>query len=122
MAHTEKTLSLGADWDLVIGADGGLAVLTGDEATIQNVCNEGRCFSGDLYFYSGHGVEWFDLQLGKRVQESVLTARLREAALYVPAVQSVKSIELSDLNSSNRTLRGTISIVTKDGKDGTASI
>ena len=122
MAHTEKTLALGTDWDLTIGADGGLGVLTGDEATLQNVSNEGRCFVGDLFFFADHGVDWFGLQLGRKVQESILAARLREAALYVPAVRSVESVELESLDNSTRTLRGTLKIVTTGGTNGAATV
>lgn len=122
MAHTEKTLALGADWDLTIGADGGLGILSGDAATLQNVSNECHCFTGDLFFFADHGIAWFGLQLGQKVQKSMLAARLREAALYVPAVQAVDSVEIESLDNSTRTLRGTITIVTTGGTNGAATV
>lgn len=122
MAHTERTLQLGADWDLTIGADGGLGILTGDGATLQNVANEGRCFSGDLYFFSDHGIDWFGLQLGQKVQQGMLASRIRDAALYVPSVMAVDSVTIDSLNNSDRTLRGTVKVVTTGGTNGTVNV
>ena len=113
--HTENTLALSPNWDLSFDSNGDLRMLSEAEAIAQNVCNECRLFLRDAYFRNDEGIDWFTDQLGKPLQMSVVTSRLREAALRVPGVISVRSINLEEIDQETRTLHGTIEIETEYG-------
>ena len=113
--HTTRTPLLSEGWDFQIDSNGEIVMAENAEATCQNVCNECRCFSGDLYFFSDHGIAWFDDQLGLPVQTAITTSRLRTAAESVPGVVGVSAIELKDVNNEQRTLTGTVEIITEEG-------
>lgn len=119
--HTENTLTLDAGWDICFDVNGNLRFATGAEAVCQNVANECRLFLHDAYFRWEDGIAWFTDQLGKPLQASVLTDRLRRAALRVPGVLAVKSIELTDVDQATRTLHASMEIETSYG-NGRASI
>ena len=108
--HTENTLALTPDWDLQFDSNGNLKFLTEVEAICQNVCNECRLFLRDAYFRYEEGIDWFTDQLGHPLQESVVTERLRNAALSVPGVLSVVNIEITKIDQETRTLHGKIEI------------
>lgn len=113
--HTENTLALTPDWDLQFDSNGNLKFLTEVEAICQNVCNECRLFLRDAYFWYEEGIDWFTDQLGQPLQESVVTERLRNAALSVPGVLSVINIEITKIDQETRTLHGKIEIETQYG-------
>lgn len=113
--HTENTLALTPDWDLQFDSNGNLKFLTEVEAICQNVCNECRLFLRDAYFRYEEGIDWFTDQLGQPLQESVVTERLRNAALSVPGVLSVANIEITKIDQETRTLHGKIEIETQYG-------
>lgn len=113
--HTENTLALTPDWDLQFDSNGNLKFLTEVEAVCQNVCNECRLFLRDAYFRYEVGIDWFTDQLGQPLQESVVTERLRNAALSVPGVLSVVNIEITKIDQETRTLHGKIEIETQYG-------
>ena len=113
--HTQNTWGLSTDWDLQFDANGKPEVLTEAQAITQNVCNECRLFLHDAYFRYEDGIPWFSDQLGKPIQVSVVTARLRQAALRVPGVLRVLSITIEELEKKTRILTGTIEIETEYG-------
>ena len=113
--HTENTLALTPDWDLQFDSNGNLKFLTEVEAICQNVCNETRLWYRDAYFRYEEGIDWFTDQLGEPLQESVVTERLRNAALSVPGVLSVVNIEITKIDQETRTLHGKIEIETEYG-------
>nr|DAH90085.1 MAG TPA: hypothetical protein [Caudoviricetes sp.] len=123
MAHTAYTLSLDADtWDLSVGADGSLKTVKSDSAILQNVANECRCFTNDLYFDRDRGIPWFDDQLGQKLRPTLTRANLRAAALSVDGVESVESITLTYLGKSDRSLRAEIVVITENGTSGTVTV
>ena len=117
--HTANTWALSPDWDLELDGNGNPKMLTELEAICQNVANECRLFLHDAYFRYDEGIDWFTDQLGQKIQLSVLTSRLRNAALSVDGVISVRSIDIDELNQKTRTLHGVINIQTVYG-DGTS--
>ena len=119
--HTENTLALTTDWDLQFDSNGNLKFLTEVEAICQNVCNETRLWYRDAYFRYDEGIDWFTDQLGKPLQVAIVTDRLRRAALSVPGVLAVTSINLESVDKQTRTLRGTIEIETEYGH-GTSNL
>ena len=118
--HTANTWALDENWDLVLDGNGNPKMLTGVEAVCQNVANECRLFLHDAYFRYDEGIDWFTDQLGQKIQRSVLTQRLRNAALSVEGVLSVQSVEISEIDQKTRTLHGTITITTVYG-NGTSN-
>lgn len=123
MAHTAYTPVLDSEnWDLSVGADGSLKMLKGTEATLQNVCNECRCFTDDLYFDRQRGIPWFSDQVGQRLNPSVVQSKLRQAAKNVAGIQSVEEIVLQSLDTETRQLNVQIQVTTEDGVSGTVTI
>lgn len=123
MTHTAYTAALDANsWDLQLDANGNVVMAKETNAIVQNVCNEGRLFTGDAYFRFEDGIDWFTDQLGEPVQEAVTSENLRTAALAVPGVLSVDSVTINELNQKTRTLHGTIEITTEGGSYGRAEI
>ena len=117
--HTANTWALSPNWDLELDGNGNPKMLTELDAICQNVANECRLFLHDAYFRYDEGIDWFTDQLGQKIQLSVLTSRLRNAALSVDGVLSVRSIDIDELNQKTRTLHGVINIQTVYG-DGTS--
>lgn len=118
MAHTEFTLALDESWDLMVGDDGEIVTKKGDSATFQNVANECRCSTDDLYFDVQRGIPWLKDHLGQKIQASLLSAQLRKAALSVEGVQSVEDVELTQLDADNREVHGVIKVLTNRGTNG----
>lgn len=116
MAHTRRTLQLDGSWDVTLDGVGRIALAGGDDATAQNVANEARLFTEDAYFIQDKGVPHFIVDLGRRVSSSVLRSYLRRAALSVPDVQEVLSVEITDFEPATRTLTGDIQFTTVEGE------
>lgn len=120
MAHSRRTLLLTRDWD-VDTDESGRIILTHDEyATAQNVANEARLFKDDAYFIQDQGIPHFVIDLGRRVNTSVARSYLRRAALSVPDVAEVLSIEIFGVDPKTRTLTGDIQFKTVEGKNNGA--
>lgn len=116
MAHTRRTLQLDRKtWDVTLD-DVGRISLTGDDyATAQNVANEARLFTADAYFIQDQGIPHFTIELGRRVNASVLRSYLRRAALSVPDVKEVLSVQIISFDPKTRTLTGDIQFTTVEG-------
>lgn len=115
MAHTRRTLLLTRDWDLTLDGVGRIALTRDDLATAQNVGCEARLFTEDAYFLQDQGIPHFTVELGRRVQPSVLRSYLRRAALQVPDVKEVLSVQIISFDPKTRTLTGDIQFTTKEG-------
>ncbi|MBS5291671.1 MAG: hypothetical protein KHY22_04015 [Sutterella wadsworthensis] len=117
MTHTAFTLALNDSWDIDLDEGGNLKLYRDKKAVLQNVANECRLFKHDAYFRYEEGIDWGADQLGKKAREILVVSRLREAAELVDDVESVDSVELDEFNPDTRTLKGTITVTTKWGKD-----
>jgi len=116
MAHTRRTLLLDRKaWDVTLDGVGRISLTGGDAATAQNVANEARLFTEDAYFIQDQGVPHFLIELGRRVNNSVLRSYLRRAALQVPDVKEVLSIQIISFDPTTRTLTGDIQFTTTEG-------
>lgn len=115
MAHSQRTWGLTEDWDLAFDENGNVKTLSELDAILQNVANEIRLFRHDAYFRWEDGIQWFEDQLGKPLQVSVVTARLRAAAQSVDGVMSVGAVTFDGVDKDARTLHGTIEIETEYG-------
>lgn len=116
MAHTRRTLRLDREtWDLTLDGVGRISLTGDDDATAQNVANEARLFINDAYFIQDQGIPHFIVDLGHRVNNAVLRSYLRRAALRVPDVREVLSVEILSFDPKTRTLRGDIQFTTAEG-------
>ena len=123
MPHTRKTLKLSAEWDLVLDANGHIALAENGQATAQNVANECRLFTNDAYFDAERGIPYFLIALGQKLSVSVLKSRLRKAALLVDDVATVTSIQIDTFDTEKRLVTGDIQFTSKtDGSNGTVTI
>ena len=116
MAHTRRSLHLVRDtWDITLDGVGRIALTAGDPATAQNVANEARLFTEDAYFQQDKGVPHFAVELGRRVNNAVLRSYLRRAALSVPDVREVLSVQIISFDPKTRILTGDIQFTTVEG-------
>ena len=123
MAHTRKTLTLSQPgWDLMLDGYGRIAVSHGGYSTAQNVANECRLFTQDACFAQTRGIPYFLITLGKVPALSVLTARLRKAALLVEDVKEVIKIEIEQFDTETRQLTGDIQFKSREGEYGTVEL
>ena len=113
--HTRRTLLLTKDWDVTLDGSGRIALTGEDYATAQNVANEARLFTDDAYFIQDQGIPHFVVDLGKRVNNSVVRAYLRRAALRVPDVHEVLAVNITGFDPKTRTLTGDIQFKTVGG-------
>ncbi len=116
MAHTRRTLTLDKKWDVTLFGTGGISVTGNDLATAQAVANEARLFTEDAYFQQDSGIPHFIVELGNRVNLSVLRSYLRKAALRVPDVLEVLAVEIISFDPATRTLTGDIRFRTIEGE------
>lgn len=122
MTINSYTPDIGADWDFRVGADGNLKMKSGADAIAQNVACEGKCFAGGCLYYSDHGIDWMSEALGEKFQKSIISVRLREAALATQGVKSVESVTVDALDLATRTVTGEIIIKTTEDENVTARI
>ena len=113
MAHTRKTLLLNDNWDIFLTDSGHIAVSEDDISTAQNVANECRLFTQDACFDQTRGIPWFLLALEQKPSVSALRARVRAAALMVDDVAGVTDVTLDSLDTTTRTLTGSVSFITR---------
>lgn len=118
MAHTRRTVLLDRKtWDVTSDGVGRIALTTDDYATAQNVANEARLFTEDAYFIQDQGIPHFTVELGRRVNASVLRSYLRRAALSVSDVREVLSVEITAFDPTTRTLTGDMQLTTVEGAE-----
>lgn len=118
MNHSAYTPKLSADWDLELDASGNLALSKSSEAIAQNVANECRLFKNDAYFRFEDGAEWFPIQLGEKVNRSLVANQLRKSAEAVDGVARVIGVTFDEFDLETRKLSGKIEFLTTEGQHG----
>lgn len=116
------TPELTADWDLQLGSDGSLKMLSGTAGVAQNVACACRCFRGGCFFFQDYGIDWFSDALAQKFQRSLIASRLMEKALAVQGVESVDSVTITGLDSDSRTVAGEVKITTQEGENVSAQL
>lgn len=111
MPVNDFTPELSASWDLQVGSDGSLKMARGALAIAQNVSCECKCFKGGCLYFQDHGIDWFTDALGQKLKKTVISARIREAALGVDGVESVDSVSIDGMNG-DREVVGEVKIKT----------
>ena len=108
-----KSLLLDRDvWDLVLDAEGNIAVCTEPYSIAQDVACACRTLKGELVYDVGDGVPYFSEILGKWPPLSLVRERLKTAALSVNEVAEAQIIITS---IEGRQLSGQVQFIDVDG-------
>jgi hypothetical protein len=99
-------------WDLVLDANGNIAIATQPYAIAQDVASACKLFLGELYYDNSKGVPYFETILGEKPPISFIKSKFEEAALTVPGVVLAKCY-LQDFK--NRKLTGQIQVTDING-------
>ncbi len=102
-----------ADWDLLVDANGNIAMASNPYALAQDAASAIRTFVGECYYDAAKGVPYFQSILGQSPSASYLTARFEAAALTVPEVVTARCY-LQNLDN-DRVLRGQVQITDASG-------
>ena len=83
------TILLDADsWDMVLDANGNIAMASQPYSIAQDVSSAGRLFLGELWYDQTKGTPYFSTVLGERPPVSLIKAQQIQSSLTVPAVAS----------------------------------
>ena len=85
-------------WDLVVDANGNVALATEPYALAQDAASAIKTFLGECYWDTTIGVPWLQQILGQRPTLALLKAQLTAAAETVPDVTSARVIISSFTN------------------------
>lgn len=116
-----KTLFLLPDsWDLVLDADGNIAVASATYQQAQDIASACRVFVQDMYFNQSAGIPYLSDILGKgRYPLSLYRQYLTDAALSVDGVTSA-TVDLC--MADGRLLRGQIQFTNENNQTGVISL
>lgn len=106
-------------WDLLVGADGNIAVATAPYALAQDAASAIKTFLGECYFDVTVGIPYLTQIFGKNVPLALLKQQLIVAALTVPDVVSAQ-VFIASL--TDRALSGEVQVVSSSGQTSTAPI
>ena len=113
----KRTLKLDKNWDLVLDANGQIALASSNESVAQTIANRCRLFVRDASYNYDEGVAYFDAALGQEVNEAFLVNELTRLTQEVDGVTKVLSVTIDDFDIEPRTLKAKIVVVTEDSKD-----
>lgn len=106
-----------ATWDLLIDANGNVAVASDPYSQVQDAASAIRLFQGELWYDTSQGIPYFSDVYGKRPPVSLLKARFIAAALTVPGVVSAR-VFISSI--SGRRISGQVQIKNQSGQTAAA--
>jgi len=105
-------------WDLVLDANGNIAVATEPYSLAQDAASQLRTFKGEVFYDTTQGIDYFGLVLSQPLNLALLRSLLTDAALAVPGIVAAQ-VFLSDI--SGRTVHGQVQITDTDGTIAAAS-
>lgn len=119
MTASLKTLLLDTDaWDLVLDANGNIALAAPPYAVAQDVASALRTFLGEVWYDTTMGVPYWQQILGYAPSQSQIIAALNAAAKTVPGVSSARTVITSFANSE---INGQVQFSTYEGASMTVS-
>ena len=108
-AITYNTLLLDQTaWDLVLDANGNIAMAAPPYALAQDVASAVRTFIGEVWYDTTEGIPYWTKVLGKLPPASLLIEMINQVALSVPGVVTVRTFITS---FTNRGISGNIQFV-----------
>jgi hypothetical protein len=103
-----NTLTLDANWDIRLDQSGNLTLTDPDMSIAQDVASAIRTFLGECWYDTRLGLPYFQSILGKRPPASLVKSKITAAAL---TVADVLSVTVTSLSLVDRTLTGSVSIL-----------
>ncbi len=108
-----NTLLLDRDqWDLVLDANGNIALVKPEYALAQDVASAIKLFQGELYYNTSKGIPYWENVLGHYPSIALMQSYFEGAALTVPGVVNVKCT-ISSFN--DRIVGGTVEFIDEVG-------
>jgi hypothetical protein len=92
-------------WDLVLDANGNIALAQPPYAVAQDVACAQRTFLGEVYYDDSQGIPYFEDVLGQFPPVSLITGLLEAAALTVSGVVSATTT-IQSFDSDEQTVSG----------------
>lgn len=107
-------------WDLLLDAEGNIAVASGGYAIGQDIASAVRVFLGECYYNTAAGLPYMQNILGRGQVISVFESQVVETALAVPGCADARCI-VSGLGPDRR-LTGVILYTTTEGESGSVNL
>ena len=107
-----------AAWDLVLDANGNIALASPPYALAQDVASAVRTFLGEVWYDTTQGIPYWTKVLGKLPPSSLLVEMINSQALTVPGVVAVQTF-ITGFN--DREVTGQIEFVDSNNTTTTVS-
>lgn len=105
-------------WDLVLDANGNIAMAAPPYALAQDVASAIKTFLGEVWYDTTEGIPYWTKVLGKLPPAALLIEMINQAALTVPGVVSAATI-ITGFN--DRTVTGQVQFVDVNNETTTVS-
>lgn len=99
-------------WDLVLDANGNIALAGAPYSIAQDVASVTRTFLGECWYDTTQGIPYWQQILGEFPPLQYIAGQLQDAALTVPDVAAAQAVFTS---FQGRSLAGQIQIIDTDG-------
>jgi len=99
-------------WDLVLDANGNIALAGVPYSIAQDVASTTRTFLGECWYDTSQGLPYWQQILGEFPPLQYIAQRIQDAALTVPNVVAAK---VTFTSFKDRSLAGQIQIIDTDG-------
>lgn len=110
MASTSTMLLDQTKWDLVVDADGNIAVASDPYSLAQDAASAIQTWLGEVYYNTTVGLPYRTQILAQRPPLTLLKQQFADAALTVPGVASAKCFVQQ---FSNRAVGGQVQVTSK---------
>ena len=98
--------------DLVLNAQGDIAVATAPYSYAQDVCSAIKLFQGELFYAANQGLPYWTQILGQYPSMPLVKHYIQQAALSVPGISSA-TVYLTSFSA--RQLSGQVQLTLSDG-------
>lgn len=90
-----KTFATNGNFDIYLGPDGNLAMVSGVQALLETCGHVSRTRLAELPYAQSRGIPFFDIALGAAPDTGLYDLYLRKALLTVPDVIGVGAIDMT---------------------------
>ena len=101
-----------AEWDLVLNAQGNIAMASIPYSLVQDVASAIKVFIGELWYDTTQGIPYFENILGHRPSLQYVRIQIEKAALTVPTIVLAKCTITA---FENRDIQGYVQITDAAG-------
>jgi hypothetical protein len=107
-------------WDLLLDANGNIAIASGTYAIAQDIASAVRAFVGEVYYDTSLGLPYMQQILGRGQSLALFEADAAAQALTVPGVASARCV--ASVSPITRQVTGAILFTTTSGQSGSVAI